>query len=132
MVTHIEGVNEIQWGGLAALKLKFLVTGPAESVKDLIVGKVVDEAIESGFIWATGFTQVPLSYETLSSSDFTILAIDFDEEKWGRDYPEFDTFDITFDISFTDGNPSDIGVVADLRYALKMTACPMTFFGSQM
>ena len=132
VVTHIDGVNEVQWGGLTALKLKFLVTAPPESLKDLIVGKVVDEAIESGFTWATSFTQVPPSYEALPSSEFTVLAIDFDEEKWGRDYMEFNTFDITFDLSFTDGNPSDISFIADLRYALKMTACPKTFFGTQI
>jgi hypothetical protein len=130
VVTHIDGVNEIQWGGLTALKFKFLVTGPAGSVKDFIVGKVVDVSIESGFIWATNFTHVPLSYETLPSSEFTVLAIDFDEDKWGRDYIEFNTFDIAFDVSFTDGNPSDIGVVADLRYKLKRLSCPRTVFGS--
>jgi len=131
IVTQINGLNTLQWEGYQALKAAFIVkTLGAKTIADLIIGRVISTASTSGFVWATSFTQLPPSYEMKSAEDFTVLAIDFDDKKWQATYPRFYSFNISFDILFTDGVPSEVGIMPDLRYELTSLACPLTVLGS--
>ncbi len=125
---QIDGMNAKQWQYFLPFKIASTITLPADvaslSLTALVKGWIQDKLVTIAFETATHFLQTPVSYQVEPATEFVVLTIDFEAEVAGKDYVTFDSFDLTFDISFTSGRIEPIIVIPDLRYRLNKLAYP--------
>jgi hypothetical protein len=122
---QIDGTTTWQWALFGSIKTAFQIL-PTESgpLVWLLTGWLRDKLIQLGIFWGTEFLEPTPEYETAYIEDYTIIAVDFNADALGQDYPTFDEFDISFDINPDCENIEPISFIADLRYVFYLSACP--------